>query len=418
MAESECVVITGLGLITCLGNTVGENWDQLKKGAKKISLIDRFDTEHQKTKFAATVKGFGSESGNSLSEQMAIQVAGEAFEDSGIKEKRSIDRLFLAVPGGELPWGKRLKLDKSFNKKHLSSQNLEDIYKFSQEEHTDLIEERHNLRLGKRICEEYSIQGSPILVTTACASGASAIELARDAINRGEIKCAMVVGSDATVTPEGIMRFTLLSALSTRNDDPGSASRPFSKFRDGFVMGEGAAAIILESSGTARGRNAHVYASVKGCGNTTDNFHRTRSNPSGDVIVDCMIKALADAKVKPEDIQVINAHGTSTPENDKMESFGITRLFENNSDKYFTTSNKSMIGHTLSAAGTVEAVISALMIKHQTIVPTINVDTDCEFNEVNLATALIENIHIENILSNSFGFGGQNVSLVIGKVNE
>lgn len=411
-------VISGLGLITCLGNDVDENWRQLKNGAAKISLIDRFETEGQKTKFAGVVKGFDHDSDHPLLERMAMQVAMEALADSNLSEEKPIDRLFLAVPAGEISWQQRIDLAKCFNSKQLNSKDLNDIYKFSQQQPCDLVKTQQNLRIGKKICETFGIKRSPVLVTTACASGASAIELAHEAIRRGEISRAMVVGSDSTVNPEGIMRFTLLSALSTRNDDPSRASRPFSKSRDGFVIGEGAAAIILEDGDVAATRGANIYASIKGCANATDNFHRTRSNPSGDVILQCMKHALADANLKPSDIQVINAHGTSTPENDKMESLGISRLFKNNSDSYFTTSNKSMIGHTLSAAGAIEAAISALMIKHQTIVPTINVMDECEFDDVNLASRLLENISINNILSNSFGFGGQNVSLVLGKVHE
>src|SRR6185312_14318561 len=224
------------------------------------------------------------------------------------------------------------------------------------------------------------------------------------------------IGTDGSITPESLIRFSLLSALSTgSNDNPQQAAKPFSKNRDGFVMAEGAGALVLESYESAKARGAKILGIVNGAGEMTDAFHRTRSSPDGKPIIGCIRNALADAGLSHEDIDYINSHGTGTPENDKMEALGVMAVFGERAKTLPMSSNKSMIGHTLSAAGAVEAVVSLLTMQHQRIPPTINykvpdpnIPMDVVPNEARDAT-------VRHVISNSFGFGGQNVSLVMGR---
>src|SRR6202011_3843590 len=205
--------------------------------------------------------------------------------------------------------------------------------------------------VAEALALRFGTKGSPIAASTACATGGTAIQLGVEAIRRGECDAALVVGTDASVNAESLIRFSLLSALSTRNDPPASASRPFSKDREGFVMAEGAGALVLESLAGARARGAKVLGVVEGCGDVADGFHRTRSSPDGKPIIACMRNALADAGLAPEAVDYINAHGTGTPENDKMEWVGVTAVFGDRAGSIPMSSNKSMIGHSLTAAG-------------------------------------------------------------------
>ena len=266
--------------------------------------------------------------------------------------------------------------------------------------------------VGERLAARFGTTGAPIALTTACATGASAIQMAVEAIQRGESDAAIALGADGSVQPEAVIRFSLLSALTARNEEPAKASRPFEKTRDGFVMSEGAAALVLESLEHATRRGATVLGIVSGCGERADNFHRTRSNPNGSAIIQAMRNAIDDAGLQPADIGYVNAHGTGTPENDKMETLGMRAVFGDSPPPI--SSNKSMIGHTLSAAGAIEAAFSLLTIRDQVLPPTIN------HNEPDPAITLdvVPNVAREvsglrHVLSNSFGFGGQNVCLVV-----
>ena len=263
-----------------------------------------------------------------------------------------------------------------------------------------------------RIAERFGTRGVPQTVTTACASGASAIQLALEAIRRGETKMAIAAGTEASLQPETLIRFGLLQALSTRNDNPEGASRPFSLTRDGFVMADGAGALVLEDEAHARARGATILGYVLGAGEAADIFHRTRSTPDGSAIIRCMQRALDDAGLEPAEIGYVNAHGTSTPENDKMEAMAVRALF-GEAPPPPVGSTKSMIGHTLSAAGAIEAAICLLALRHQVLPPTINqddVDPDLGVDTIPMARPHA----FRAALSNSFGFGGQNVAVVLG----
>ena len=223
----------------------------------------------------------------------------------------------------------------------------------------------------------------------------------------------LAVGADGSLTPESLVRFSLLSALSTQNDPPEQASKPFSKNRDGFVLAEGAGALVLEDYDYAVARGAKVLAILEGCGEKSDSFHRTRSSPDGKPVIACMRNALADAGVGPEDIDYINAHGTSTPENDKMECLGVSTVFGERIRNIPMSSNKSMIGHTLTAAGAVEAVFTALTLEHQRIPPTINHRVPDPGIPLDVVPNVARDARLNRAISNSFGFGGQNISLVL-----
>ncbi len=267
--------------------------------------------------------------------------------------------------------------------------------------------------VADRLADRFATKGSPISLSTACSSGATAIQLGVEAIRRGEMDAALCIGTDGSVNPESLIRFSLLSALSTQNDPPEAASKPFSKNRDGFVMGEGAAALVLESAESARARGATILGYVLGCGEKGDGFHRTRSSPDGAPVIAAMRAALDDAGLGPEAIDHVNAHGTSTPENDKMEALGCSAVFGERVARLPISSNKSMIGHTLTAAGAIEAVVSLLTIRHGRIPPTINYAVPDPALMLDVVDKT-RDVRVSRVLSNSFGFGGQNTCLVLG----
>jgi len=272
-----------------------------------------------------------------------------------------------------------------------------------------------NGTLADRMAEKYRVRGSPITLTTACASGATTIQLGVEAIRRGDAPVAIAVGTDGSINEETLIRFSLLSALSSKNEDPTKASRPFSKNRDGFVMAEGAAALVLEDPEHAKARGAAILAYVCGIGEAADTFHRTRSHPNGQAIIRSMKGAINDSGLEPGDVGYINAHGTGTPENDKMEHFGILNVFgEAGARKVAVSSNKSMIGHSLTAAGAVEAAFSVLTLKHGILPPTINYEVPDPAIQLDVVPNTARKQQVQFALSNSFGFGGQNVSLVLG----
>jgi 3-oxoacyl-[acyl-carrier-protein] synthase II len=265
------------------------------------------------------------------------------------------------------------------------------------------------------LAERFGTKGSPISLSTACASGASAIQLGIEAIRRGETQAALCIGTDGSINPESLVRFSLLSALSTSNDPPQAAAKPFAKNRDGFVMAEGAAALVLESLEHALARGAKLLGVIEGCGEMADSFHRTRSSPDGRPIIGCIRNAIADAGLTPDDIDYVNPHGTGTPENDKMEGLAASAVFGERARQLPMSSNKSMIGHTLSAAGAVEAVITLMTLDRQILPPTINYQVPDPALQLDVVPNVARAAKVRHALSNSFGFGGQNVSLVLAR---
>src|ERR1700730_9852836 len=314
------VVVTGMGVVTSLGAGKADNWKKLTAGESGIRTITRFPTEGLKTTMAGTIDFIPLESFSStdLSERLGELVAEEAIAQAGIGTKGDFPGpLFLAVAPVEVEWPQRQELGRAIG---ASSEVDYDAMlrvsgggRFAQYHRRFLFGS-----VADHLAEKFGTKGSPISLSTACASGASAIQLGVEAIRRGETDAALCVGAEGTVNPEAMVRFSLLSALSTRNEPPQAASKPFSKNRDGFVMAEGAGALVLESYEAATARGALILGVLAGCGELTDSLHRTRSSPDGKPIIGCVRKTLADAGMAPEQIDHINAHGTATPENDKM----------------------------------------------------------------------------------------------------
>jgi 3-oxoacyl-[acyl-carrier-protein] synthase II len=409
------VVVTGMGIITSLGAGKEDNWAKLVAGTSGIHRISRFPNAGLKTTIAGTVDFMPVEPfcSSELGERMAILAVEEAVAQAGVGTKGDFPGpLFLAVAPVEMEWPHRdtLAAASGANDKI----GYDSLLRASATGRFHAIHERCLLgSVAEHLADRFGTKGSPISVSTACASGASAIQLGIEAIRRGEADAALCAGTDGSVNPECLIRFSLLSALSTANDPPQGAAKPFSKNRDGFVMAEGAAALVLENYHTAKARGARILGVLSGCGEMADSFHRTRSSPDGKAIIGCIRNAVADAGLAPEEIDYVNPHGTGTPENDKMEYIGISTVFGERAKSIPVSSNKSIVGHTLSAAGTVETVFTLLTLQNQRLPPTINYKVPDPAIPLDVVPNTARDAKVRHALSNSFGFGGQNVSLVI-----
>ncbi len=407
------VVVTGLGVVTSLGAGKTDNWAKLTAGESGIKTITRFPTDGLKTRIAGTIDYLPPQPcAAALTESFAALAAEEAIAQSGLGGPGQFPGpLFLAVPPIEMEWPQRLEIGakSGANDKVTYADMLRVSAQFPQYHRRFLFGSA-----ADNLAEKFGTQGSPISLSTACASGATAIQLGVEAIRRGETDAALCIGTDGSINPEAVIRFSLLSALSTSNDVPQTAAKPFSKNRDGFVMAEGGGALVLESYEAAKARGATILGVLEGCGEMTDAFHRTRSSPDGKPIIGCIANAISDAGLTPNDIDYVNAHGTSTPENDKMEYLGCATVFGDRMRNLPISSNKSMIGHTLSAAGAVEAVFTLLTLQHQLIPPTINYTVPDPAIPLDVVPNKAREASLRHAISNSFGFGGQNVSLVMG----
>jgi 3-oxoacyl-[acyl-carrier-protein] synthase II len=407
------VVVTGMGVVTSLGAGKTDNWKKLTAGESGIRTITRFPTEGLKTTMAGTVDFVPVEpfSSTDLSERLADIATEEAIAQSAIGSKGDFPGpLFLAVAPVQIEWPQRLELGRAVGDTvdYDAMLRASGGGRFTQYHRRFLFGS-----VADHLAETFGTKGSPISLSTACASGASAIQLGVEAIRRGEADAALCVATDGSVNPEALVQFSLLSALSTHNDPPQAAVRPFSKNRDGFVMAEGAGALVLESYEAATARGAKILGIVAGCGELADSFHRTRSSPDGKPIIGCVRNALSDAGIVADQIDYINAHGTGTPENDKMEYLGISTVFGERTSQVPVSSNKSMVGHTLSAAGAVEAVFSLLTLEHQRIPPTINYDIPDPAIPFDVVPNTARDARVTAVMSNSFGFGGQNAVLIL-----
>ena len=409
------VVVTGMGVVTSLGSGKTDNWKKLTAGESGIRTITRFPTDGLKTTMAGTVDFVPVEpfSSTDLGERLGELAAEEAIAQAGIGTKGDFPGpLFLAVAPVEVEWPQRQELGRAIGP--ATEVDYDAMLRVSGGGRYTEYHRRFLFgSVADYLAEAFGTKGSPISLSTACASGATSIQLGVEAIRRGDTDAALCVATDGSVNPEGLVRFSLLSALSTHNDPPQAASRPFSKNRGGFVMAEGAGALVLESLEAATARGASILGVVAGCGELTDSFHRTRSSPDGKPIIGCVLKTLADAGMTPEQIDYINAHGTGTPENDKMEYLGISTVFGERAKQIPVSSNKSMVGHTLSAAGAVEAIFSLLTLEHQRIPPTINYDIPDPAIPFDVVPNKARDARVTAVMSNSFGFGGQNASLVL-----
>ncbi len=409
------VAVTGMGMVTSLGCGKDENWSKLTSGVSGIRHIARFPTEGLRTAIAGTVDSVPSSSPTAAgrTKSMAAVAATEALTQAGLSQCDFPGPLFLATPPAEIEWPQRRRIyeaaqgsaDHGYRRLIAAARagNFEDI-----------AEENQFVSVADYLAGHFGTKGLPYSVSTACASGATAIQLGVEAIRRGEASAALCIGTDSSVQLEALVRFSLLSALSTRNETPQTASRPFSRGREGFVMAEGAGALVLEDLQAAVQRGATILGLVRGCGEMADDYHRTRSKPDGSAIIGAMRRAIDDACIAPADIDHVNAHGTSTPENDKMEFLSLSAVLGEHLQQTPVSSNKSMIGHTLSAAGAIEAVISLLTIQNGLIPPTINCDEQDPEITMDVVPGVARAARVRNVLSNSFGFGGQNACLVLG----
>lgn len=414
------IAVTGIGLVTSLGQGKEVNWTRLTAGESGIHNIGRFPTTGLNTRIGGTVEFLSAEYNDTkndtetVTRALAFAAADEALAECGLPLGDFCGPLFLAAPPVELEWPQRLalaanrQLEKPTTYKSLldAARSMEPVAYF---------EATQFATIADTMADRYGVTGVPITLSTACASGATAIQLGVEAIRRGETDRALAVGADGSTTAEALIRFSLLSALSTQNEFPQKASRPFSKNRSGFVMAEGAAALVLETLESATKRGAQIYGLILGCGDKADDFHRTRTSPDGGPAIAAVRAALNDAGLDETGIDYVNAHGTSTPENDKMEYLALSTVFGEAIARIPVSSNKSMIGHTLSAAGAVEAVISLLSLQNGILTPTINYDDPDPAIPLDVVPNVARKAQIRTVLSNSFGFGGQNTCLVLGR---
>ena len=408
------VAVTGLGAVTPIGTGVDKFWENLIKGTVGVDHIKSFDPDefNLSVKIAAEVKDFDplnfmdkkEASRLSLFIQYAVAAVEEAIKDSGIKEA-GYDPYKVGVIIGTGIGGLR-----DIEREHgvLEKKGARRVSPF-------FIPYGISNMASGYVAIKHGFKGPNYCVVSACATGNHAIGDAFRLIQSGDIDAAIVGGTEAAITPLGVAGFAVMRALSTRNDEPQKASRPFDKDRDGFVMGEGAGILVLEDYEKAKARGAKIYAELVGYGATDDAFHITAPHECGEGAYECMKLALEDAGLKPEDVDYINAHGTSTPLNDKVETMAIKDLFKDHAYKLKVSSNKSMIGHLLGAAGAVEAVASVKTIDTGIIPPTMNLenpDPECDLDYVpNRAQKMDVNV----VISNSFGFGGTNACLVFKK---
>ena len=413
-AGRPLVAVTGMGVVTSLGHGKDDTWAALTAGRSGVHAIGRFPTEGLRTRIAGTVDSIEVTPfcAPMLSESLAMRAAEEAVAQSRLGRQGDFPgALFIAVPPVEMEWPQREAVAAASGKDE--GITYDDLLRGAG---TGRFTAWHDLFLfgtvADRVADRFGTKGSPISLSTACSSGATAIQLGVEAIRRGETEAALCIGTDGSVNPESLIRFSLLSALSTQNDPPEGAAKPFSKNRDGFVMGEGAAALVLEDYDAALARGAEILGFVLGCGEKGDGFHRTRSSPDGAPIVAAIRAAIADAGLTPDDIDYVNAHGTGTPENDKMESMGCMTVMGERMKGVPISSNKSMLGHTLTAAGAVEAVASLLTIANGRIPPTINHHVADPAIPLDIVPNTARDAVVARVLSNSFGFGGQNTCLV------
>lgn len=409
------IAVTGMGVVTSLGQGLQDNWAALTSGKSGIRKISRFPTEGLSTRISGMIDFIDIPAPNAVERSYAFarETTLEALAQAGLSGDFN-GPLFLAAPPIEPEWNARFELADRAGPSERQGDAYERFLAVMRQRPDPTFHEAILFgAISERLADKFGTRGLPVTLSTACASGATAIQLGIEAIRQGRTDRALTVATDGSVSAEALIRFSLLSALSTQNDPPEKASKPFSKDRDGFVIAEGAATLVLESLEAAVARGARVLGIMKGCGEKADHFHRTRSSPDGGPAIATIRAALDDAGLKPDEIGYINAHGTSTPENDKMEYNSMFAVFGEKLAGIPVSSNKSMIGHTLTAAGAVEAVFSLQTMLSGTLPPTINYNNPDPAIVLDVVPNVKREARVSAVLSNSFGFGGQNASLVM-----
>ena len=417
--ELKRVVVTGLGALTPVGNTVAETWENIKNGVSGAAPITHFDASNFKAQFACEVKGFKATDfldrkevrKMDLYEQYALVAAQEAVKDSGM-DLETVDKNRIGVILGVGIGGIHTFEEEAGN---WAVNGATMGPKFNPFFIPKMIAD---IAAGQ-ISIQYGFHGPNYTTTSACASSTNAFADAFNLIRLGKANAIITGGAEAAIWPCGVGGFTAMHALSTRNDDPARASRPFSKSRDGFFMGEGAGILVLEELEHAKARGAKIYCEVAGVGMSADAHHITASHPEGLGANLVMSNALEDAEMKPEDIDYINVHGTSTPVGDISEVKAITKLFGEHAYKLNISSTKSMTGHLLGAAGAVEALICCLAVQNDIVPPTINheegdEDENIDYN-LNFTFNKAQQRTVRAALSNTFGFGGHNACCILKK---
>jgi 3-oxoacyl-[acyl-carrier-protein] synthase II len=407
------VVVTGLGLVTPLGNTVDASWEQLLAGKSGISPIESFDVSGFNTRFGGSVKNFDigaylnpkDARKMDLFIQYGVAAGAQAIADAGIEcREDNAHRIGVAVGSGigGLPMIEH-------NHNALLNGGARRISPF-------FVPGSIINMISGNLAIQHGFQGPNIAITTACTTGTHNIGYSARTIAYGDADVMICGGAEMATTPLGLGGFSAARALSSRNDDPQAASRPWDRDRDGFVLSDGAGVMVLEAYEHARERGAHIYAELTGFGMSDDAFHMTAPPEDGRGAAASMSNAINDARLTPEAIDYINAHGTSTPAGDLAESRAVERVLGDAASKVAVSSSKSMIGHLLGAAGAVEAVFSVLAIRDQVAPPTINLDNPQEGCNLDYVPHTARQMKIDVALSNSFGFGGTNGTLIFSRI--
>ena len=411
MSDNERrVFVTGAGVISPLGNDTSVFWKRLLEGQSGAAPITRFDTTKFSTRFACEVKDFSTEGIIDRKDakrmdrfvQFAVAASAESIRSAGL-DLESVNRDRVGVLIGSGIGG---------------METFETQHRVMLERGPDRVSPLFipmmisDMAAGQ-VSIQFGLRGPNFCTVSACASGAHAIGEALRLIRAGDADIILAGGAEATITPMAVAGFSNLRALSQRNDDPARASRPFDQDRDGFVIGEGAGVLVLESETHARRRQAPILCELCGYGASADAYHITAPSEDGDGASRAMLRALEDGRVRPEEIQYINAHGTSTQAGDPIEVFAVKRVLGEQARRVMMSSTKSMTGHLLGAAGGLEAVVTALTIRHGVVPPTINLDCQDPQCDLDFVPHHAREIPVRTALSNSFGFGGHNVTLAM-----
>ena len=407
------VVITGLSILSPLGNTVEGSWKNILAGMNPVRKINYFDTKNYDTKFAASLFDFNAADYLEPKEirrldkfiQYGVVASKECIIDSGIGDSHiNTERIGVAIGSGI---GGLTTIEKNSN--ILTSFGVSKISPF-------FVPGSIINMVSGYVSIKFGFQGPNISISSACASASHSIGYSYRSVVHGDADMMLAGGAEMGITPLAVAGFNASKALSTRNDSPESASRPWDQDRDGFVIGEGAGCLMLEEYEHAKKREAKIYAEIVGFGMSADGFHMTSPPKSGKGASLAMNNALIDSKLNAEEIQYINAHSTSTPVGDLAETLAIKRVFGEDSSKYIVSSTKSMTGHLLGAAGAVEAIYSILAIRDDVAPPTINLDNPGKGCDLNYSANNASDFKISKSMSNSFGFGGTNATLIFSEL--